>query len=104
MREKNINQNELAELAGLSSPTISRLLADPTKATYANLVTVGEVLGISATNLFSSAHGDNFMELPYDVKFFVRTHDDYVFIMSQIRAYYIKHYGEEYYNKMYRGY
>ena len=104
MLEKDVNQNELACLTGLSISTISRLLNDPGNATVNNLVKVGDTLGLSASEVFSSAHSDSFTEFPMKIEFFCRTHNDFLFLMDLIKEHYNKYYSNELFNKMYRGY
>ena len=104
MLEKDINQNKLAYLTGLSISTVSRLLNDPGNAIANNLVKVGGKLGLSASEVFSSAHGNSFTEFPMKIEFFCRTHEDFLFFMSLIKDHYDKHYGNEFFNKMYHGY
>ncbi|MDL2213759.1 helix-turn-helix domain-containing protein [Bacteroides sp. OttesenSCG-928-E20] len=104
MLEKDVNQNELACLTGLSISTISRLLNDPGNATANNLVKVGDKLGLSASEVFSSTHGDSFTGFPMKIEFFCKTHADFIFFMNLIKDHYDKHYGNEFFNKMYHGY
>lgn len=104
MLEKDINQNELACLTGLSISTISRLLNDPSNATVNNLVKVGDKLDLAASELFSSVHSNSFTEFPMKIEFFCRTHSDFLFLMNLIKEHYNKYYSNELFNKMYRGY
>ena len=53
MLEKDVNQNELACLTGLSISTISRLINDPGNAPVIHFVQVGDNVGLSASAFFS---------------------------------------------------
>lgn len=99
MRKKDINQNELAEKTGLSAPTISRVLNNPMTATIENLLKVGEVLGLSAEQLFSSIHNENFMPIPVKVEFLCHTVEDMAYFNRMISQYYSEKYGKDYNNE-----